>query len=206
MCNNWINFWQVKVSSSNVFKVDTVEGEEELQELERFSFWGWFQSLLREQQNETTINISLFNKRTCFKINTADETQYTVKPLRSKWKTDSSADQWHVITCLMWCLLFPCRFWYLSVLGIPRWCVVVHLCRFTQQVTVFFQFRHLNVRVLQGYNTLLIIFPHMKESSFFLLCWNEHRNDSVSHHPLFHFGTLSAKGNGLNCPQVSISV
>lgn len=75
-----------------MFKVDTVEGEEELQELEHFSFWGWFQSLLREQQNETTINISLFNKRTCFKINPADETRYTVKPFRSKWKTDSSAD------------------------------------------------------------------------------------------------------------------
>lgn len=76
-----------------MFKVDTVEGEEELQELERFSFWGWFQSLLREQHNETTININLFNKRTCFKIDPADdETQYTVKLLRSKWKTNAFAD------------------------------------------------------------------------------------------------------------------
>ncbi|XP_070767004.1 nuclear envelope integral membrane protein 1 [Enoplosus armatus] len=81
----WRQTWtriQVKVWSSNVFKVDTVEGEEELQELERFSFWGWFQSFLRERHNETTINISLFSKKTCFKIDPADKTQYTVKPLR----------------------------------------------------------------------------------------------------------------------------
>lgn len=80
------DFRQVKVWSSNVFKVETVEGEEELQELERFSIWGWFQSLLRERHNETTINIGLFSKKTCFKIDPADKTHYTVKPLRSKWK------------------------------------------------------------------------------------------------------------------------
>lgn len=69
-----------------MFKVDTVEGEEELQDLDRFSVWGWFQSLLRERHNETTININLFSKKTCFKIDPADKTKYTVKPYRSKWK------------------------------------------------------------------------------------------------------------------------
>ncbi|CAJ1084588.1 nuclear envelope integral membrane protein 1 [Xyrichtys novacula] len=81
----WRQTWtriHVRVSSSNVFKVVTVEGEEELQELDRFSFWGWFQSLLRERQNETTININLFSKKKCFKIEPADKTLYTVKPLR----------------------------------------------------------------------------------------------------------------------------
>ena len=72
-----------------MFKVDTVEGEEELQQLDRFTFWGWFQSLLRERRNETTINISLFSKKTCFKIDPADKTPYTIKPLRSKWKIKS---------------------------------------------------------------------------------------------------------------------
>lgn len=71
-----------------MFKVETVEGEEELQELDRFSVWSWFQSLLREGHNETTINISLFSKKTCFKIDPADKTPYTVKHLRSKWKTN----------------------------------------------------------------------------------------------------------------------
>lgn len=65
-----------------------MEGEEKLQELERFTFWGWFQSLLRERHNETTINISLFSKKTCFKIDPADKTHYTVKPVRSKLKTN----------------------------------------------------------------------------------------------------------------------
>ncbi|XP_049921861.1 nuclear envelope integral membrane protein 1 [Epinephelus moara] len=81
----WKQTWtriQVKVWSSNVFKVATVEGEEELQELDRFSVWGWFQSLLRERHNETTININLFSKKTCFKIDPADKTKYTVKHLR----------------------------------------------------------------------------------------------------------------------------
>ncbi|XP_041801019.1 nuclear envelope integral membrane protein 1-like isoform X2 [Chelmon rostratus] len=81
----WRQTWtriQVKVWSSNVFKVEIVEGEEDLQELDRFSFWSWFQSLLRERHNETTINISLFNKKKCFKIDPADKTQYTIKPLR----------------------------------------------------------------------------------------------------------------------------
>ncbi|XP_038579101.1 nuclear envelope integral membrane protein 1 [Micropterus salmoides] len=81
----WRQTWtriQVKVWSSNVFNVETVEGEEELQELERFSVWGWFQSFLRERHNETTINIGLFSKKTCFKIEPADQTQYTVKPMR----------------------------------------------------------------------------------------------------------------------------
>ncbi|KAM4563672.1 nuclear envelope integral membrane protein 1 [Odontesthes bonariensis] len=81
----WRQTWtriQVKVWSSKVFKVETVEGEEELQELERFSFWGWFQSLLSERHNETSINISLFSKTTCFKVDPSDKTQYTVKPIR----------------------------------------------------------------------------------------------------------------------------
>ncbi|XP_059189307.1 nuclear envelope integral membrane protein 1 isoform X1 [Centropristis striata] len=81
----WRQTWtriQVKVWSSNVFKVVTAEGEEELQELDRFSVWGWFQSLLRERHNETTINVNLFKQKTCFKVDPADKTNYTVKPLR----------------------------------------------------------------------------------------------------------------------------
>ncbi|KAM9341900.1 nuclear envelope integral membrane protein 1 [Pholidichthys leucotaenia] len=81
----WKQTWtriQVKVWSSSVFKVETVEGEEELKELERFSFWTWFQSLLREKKNETTINISLYSKVTCFKVDPTQTTQYTVKAVR----------------------------------------------------------------------------------------------------------------------------
>lgn len=77
-------FKQVRVWSLDVFKVEIVEGEDKLQELEPFSLWNWFHSLLREQQNETTINISLFSKKTCFKIDPVNNAQYTVKPIRSK--------------------------------------------------------------------------------------------------------------------------
>lgn len=67
-----------------MFKVVIVAGEEQLQDLERFSIWGWFQSLLHERYNETTINISLFSKKTCFKIEPVKDSQYTVKCIRSK--------------------------------------------------------------------------------------------------------------------------
>uniref|UniRef100_A0A8C7ZUT0 Nuclear envelope integral membrane protein 1 n=1 Tax=Oryzias sinensis TaxID=183150 RepID=A0A8C7ZUT0_9TELE len=85
MVPTWRQTWtriQVKVWSSKVFRLETVEGEEELQELERFSLWSWFQSLLREQHNETTINISLFKKKICFKVDPSENTPYTVKPTR----------------------------------------------------------------------------------------------------------------------------
>lgn len=74
--------------SSKVFKVETVEGEEELQELEHFSVKSWFQSFLREQHNETFININLFSKLTCFKVDPTAGAQYTVKSIRSKWETN----------------------------------------------------------------------------------------------------------------------
>lgn len=78
-------FFQVRVRSSKLFKVLTVEDDEErLQELDRFSVWGWFQSWLRERHNETSININLFSKKTCFRIDPADGAQYTVELVRSK--------------------------------------------------------------------------------------------------------------------------
>lgn len=77
-------FEQVKVCSSEVFKVVVVDGEEQLQELEGFSLWGWVQSMLHERHNETIINIDLFSKKTCFKIEPARNSQYTVLSVRSR--------------------------------------------------------------------------------------------------------------------------
>lgn len=77
-------FSQVKVWSSKVFKVEIVDGEEQLQELEHFSVVGWMHSFIREQHNETTIHIDLYSTKTCFKIDPADRTQYTLKPTRGK--------------------------------------------------------------------------------------------------------------------------
>ncbi|CAG03977.1 unnamed protein product, partial [Tetraodon nigroviridis] len=82
----WRQTWtriQVRVWSSEVFKVEIVSGEEQLQDLEKFSVWAWLQSLLRERHNETTINISLFSKKTCFRIEPVEDSQYTVKCIRT---------------------------------------------------------------------------------------------------------------------------
>ncbi|XP_033825923.1 nuclear envelope integral membrane protein 1 [Periophthalmus magnuspinnatus] len=81
----WKHTWtriQVKVWSSRGFKVHIVDDEEQLQELERWSAWGWFQSWLRENHNETSININLFKKKTCLKMEPVDGTKYTLKTLR----------------------------------------------------------------------------------------------------------------------------
>ncbi|CAN9515465.1 unnamed protein product [Ophioblennius macclurei] len=82
---NWKQAWtriQVKVWSKSVFKVVTVEGEEELNQLDRFSVLGWFQGLLREKHNETSINVHLYKKKICFKVDPASKNPYTVKPVR----------------------------------------------------------------------------------------------------------------------------
>lgn len=61
-----------------------MEGEEELQELEHFTFVGWMHSFIREQYNETAIHIDLYSSKTCFKIDPVDSAQYTVKTIRGK--------------------------------------------------------------------------------------------------------------------------
>lgn len=68
-----------------MFKVVIVDGEEQLQDLEKFSIWGSIQSILHDRHNETIINIDLFSKKTCFKIDPVKNSQYTVKSIRSKW-------------------------------------------------------------------------------------------------------------------------
>lgn len=85
-----------------------MEGEEELQDLERFTFWSWFQSLLREQHNETTVNINLFSKKTCFKIDPTDNAKYTVKPFRSKWENKLMDGERAIINHLFF--FFPVEF------------------------------------------------------------------------------------------------
>ncbi|XP_077472491.1 nuclear envelope integral membrane protein 1 [Stigmatopora argus] len=81
---NWRQTWtriQVRIWSSDVFRVETVQGEDELRELERFSAWNWLQNWLRRGHNETTINVHLFSNRTCFKIVPSGD-HYTVKSVR----------------------------------------------------------------------------------------------------------------------------
>uniref|UniRef100_A0A4W4EEV3 Nuclear envelope integral membrane protein 1 n=1 Tax=Electrophorus electricus TaxID=8005 RepID=A0A4W4EEV3_ELEEL len=83
----WRETWtriQVKVWSSSQLKVTVVKNEKELQELEYFSFWSLVQYFIREQTNETTVSVNLFNPKTCFRVDPADSsTFYTVKPSRN---------------------------------------------------------------------------------------------------------------------------
>ncbi|XP_023690613.1 nuclear envelope integral membrane protein 1 [Paramormyrops kingsleyae] len=82
----WRETWtriQIRVCSSKQFKLMVVQDEEELQELEYLSIWNLMQLLLRERSNETTIDISLFRAKTCFRVDPVDhENLYTVKVMR----------------------------------------------------------------------------------------------------------------------------
>ncbi|XP_076022988.1 nuclear envelope integral membrane protein 1 [Genypterus blacodes] len=82
---NWRQTWtriQVKVWSSKPFNVKISENEKELQ-TSSFSLWSVFVSILHQRYNETTINVGLFNEKTCFNIDPADsKTPYTLKALR----------------------------------------------------------------------------------------------------------------------------
>ncbi|KAI5612121.1 nuclear envelope integral membrane protein 1 [Silurus asotus] len=71
----WRETWtriQVKVWSSKELKVTVVKDEEELEELEHFSFWSMVQHFINEKTNETTMSISLFNQKTCFRVDPSE--------------------------------------------------------------------------------------------------------------------------------------
>ncbi|KAB5546097.1 hypothetical protein PHYPO_G00068230 [Pangasianodon hypophthalmus] len=82
----WRETWtriQVKVWSSKELKVTVVKDEEELEELEHFSFWSVVQHWIHERTNETSVSISLFNQKTCFRVDPSDSiVSYTVKSSR----------------------------------------------------------------------------------------------------------------------------
>lgn len=62
-----------------------VKDEEELDELEHFSLWSMMQHWIHERTNETSVSISLFNAKTCFRVDPSHlNMQYTVKCSRSE--------------------------------------------------------------------------------------------------------------------------
>ncbi|KAK0133886.1 Nuclear envelope integral membrane protein 1 [Merluccius polli] len=83
---DWRQTWtriEFRVWSSKQLKVTVAEDEETLQEMDGFNFWGLIDRLIREQTNETTVAVSLFSKKTCFKIAPSEDTApYTVKIIR----------------------------------------------------------------------------------------------------------------------------
>lgn len=73
-----------------MLKVTVVKDELDLQELEHFSIWQLVHYFIREQTNETTVSIGLFNNKTCFRVDPSDSnTFYTVHPSRRELKDNS---------------------------------------------------------------------------------------------------------------------
>lgn len=87
---------QVRVWSTTKLKVTVVNDEQDLQELEHFSIWKLVQYFVREQTNETTVSVSLFNGKTCFRVDPSDSwTLYTVQPSRRELKTFLKERKWN---------------------------------------------------------------------------------------------------------------
>lgn len=96
--------------SSKELKVTVVKDEEELGELEHFTLWSMVQHWIHEQSNETSVSISLFNEKTCFRVDPS--ASYTVKSSRSESHTlDASTDpvtsRRRAAPFITNCLLYP---------------------------------------------------------------------------------------------------
>lgn len=88
----------MRVWSSKELKVTVVNDEQELQELENFSMWTLVQYFMREQTNETFVNINLFSPKTCFRVDPSNsQTLYTVKPSRSECALMANGPAWFKI-------------------------------------------------------------------------------------------------------------
>lgn len=62
-----------------------MENEEKLKELEQFSIWNFFSSFLKEKLNDTYVNVGLYSRKTCLKVEILEEdTKYSVVVTRSK--------------------------------------------------------------------------------------------------------------------------
>ncbi|XP_063111055.1 nuclear envelope integral membrane protein 1 isoform X2 [Cavia porcellus] len=77
----WHDVWtriQIRVNSSKLVKVTQVDNEEKLKELEQFSIWNFFSSFLKEKLNDTYVNVGLYSSKTCLRVDTAEDTKYSV--------------------------------------------------------------------------------------------------------------------------------
>ncbi|XP_015199815.2 nuclear envelope integral membrane protein 1 isoform X1 [Lepisosteus oculatus] len=82
----WKETWtriQIQVRSSSRLKVTVAQDEQELKELEQLTLWSLFQYILKEGSNETSIAVSLFRNKTCFRVEPTDtSTGYVVQLTR----------------------------------------------------------------------------------------------------------------------------
>lgn len=77
---------QIRVNSTKVIRVIQVESEEKLKELDGFSLWMYIGLFFKEKLNDTYINVDIFSKETCLKVEILDpDSKYTISVTRSKF-------------------------------------------------------------------------------------------------------------------------
>ncbi|XP_069762487.1 nuclear envelope integral membrane protein 1 isoform X2 [Narcine bancroftii] len=82
MLPGWREIWtqiQIRVNSSEKFKIKQVDNEMELEDL---GMWNWIVEsailMLKEKVNETYLNVDLFSDKTCFKVEPNSKVDYEV--------------------------------------------------------------------------------------------------------------------------------
>ncbi|XP_032871600.1 nuclear envelope integral membrane protein 1a-like isoform X1 [Amblyraja radiata] len=82
MSPGWREIWtriQIRVNSSEKFKIKQVDDE---MEMEDPGVWSWIvdsaTSMLKERVNETYLNVDLFSNKTCFKVEPSSKVDYDV--------------------------------------------------------------------------------------------------------------------------------
>uniref|UniRef100_A0A8C6YAH0 Nuclear envelope integral membrane protein 1 n=1 Tax=Naja naja TaxID=35670 RepID=A0A8C6YAH0_NAJNA len=83
----WHDIWtkiQIRVNSTKVIRVIQVESEEKLKELDGFSLWMYVGLLFKEKLNDSYINVDIFSKETCLKVDTLDQnSKYSISVTRT---------------------------------------------------------------------------------------------------------------------------
>ncbi|XP_032067953.1 nuclear envelope integral membrane protein 1 isoform X1 [Thamnophis elegans] len=83
----WHDIWtkiQIRINSTKVIRVIQVESEEKLKELDGFSLWMYVGLLFKEKLNDTYINVDIFSKKTCLKVETLDpDSKYAISVIRT---------------------------------------------------------------------------------------------------------------------------
>nr|XP_033793909.1 nuclear envelope integral membrane protein 1 isoform X2 [Geotrypetes seraphini] len=83
----WHHSWtkiQIQVTSNKMIRVTHVDSEEKLEELKQITIWGILSSFLKEKLNDTYINVDLYSKETCLKVDIMEHnTTYNVTCFRA---------------------------------------------------------------------------------------------------------------------------
>lgn len=91
---------QIRVNSSEKFKIKQVDDE---MEMEDPGVWSWIvdsaTSMLKERVNETYLNVDLFSNKTCFKVEPSSKVDYNVLLTRREYLVINFVpyNSWHLV-------------------------------------------------------------------------------------------------------------